>query len=57
MLKHREQTVVAKGELVGEMRDWEFGISRCKLFIYRVNKQLSSTVGHRELYSIACDKS
>ena len=30
-LRHREQTVVAKGELVGEMRDWEFGISRCKL--------------------------
>ena len=30
-LRHREQTVVAKGEFVGEMRDWEFGISRCKL--------------------------
>ena len=35
---------------------WEFGISGCKLIIYRMDKQQGPTVEHRELYSISCDK-
>ena len=40
---HKEQTVVAKGEGEGEGggggKDWEFGISRCKLlYIGWINK-------------------
>ena len=29
---HREQTCVAKGQRGGRGIDWEFGVSRCKLF-------------------------
>ena len=29
--RHREQTVVAKGETVKQGMEWEFGISRCRL--------------------------
>ena len=46
----------AKGEGGGGGKDWEFGISRCKLFIHRLDKQQDPTVEHRELYSICWDK-
>ena len=45
--------VVAEGG--GGGVDWEFGISKCKLLTYRMDKQ-GPTVQHRELYSISCDK-
>ena len=39
-LTHTEnRSVVTKGEGVGGGMDWEFGISRCKLLIYRTDKQ------------------
>ena len=36
--------VVAKGEVGGEGKDWEFGISRCKLLFIKLDKQKGSTV-------------
>jgi len=45
--------MVAKGEGCGEGKDWEFGISRCKL---ECTRWISNKVHHRELYSIAYDK-
>ena len=48
--------VVAKGEGGGGGKDWEFGVSRCKLvYIGRINNKVL-TAEHRELYSISCDK-
>ena len=29
--RHREQTCGCQGGVAGGMKDWEFGISRCKL--------------------------
>ena len=46
--------MVAKGESGEEGIDWEFGISRCRLF--RMAQQQGPSVEHRELYSISCDK-
>ena len=37
--RHREQTVVAKGEGGGSGMDREFGVSRCKLITFRTDKQ------------------
>ena len=48
--------MVAKGESDEEGIDWEFGISRCKTIIFRMDQQQGPTVQHRELYSISCDK-
>jgi len=35
---------------------WEYGISRCKTIIYRMDEQQGPILEHRELYSISCDK-
>ena len=43
--------VVAKGKEGGREMDWEFGVSRCKLF--RMDKQQGPIVYHRELYPIS----
>ena len=51
----QDRFVIAKWEDSGEGRDWEFGISRCKLlYIEWVNKVLLYSTG--KLYSISCDK-
>ena len=52
-----DRLVFAKGEVGGRGMDWEFGISKCKLFIiYRMDKQQDLNVEHMKLYSISCDK-
>ena len=49
--------VVAKGEGGLGGKEWECGFSICKLFFCRMDKQqVYSTVWHKELYSISCDK-
>ena len=50
--RHREQNCGCQGG--GGGMDWEVGISRCKLLIYRMDQQ-GPTVQHRELYSISSD--
>jgi len=48
--------MVAKGGAEGQGGiEWQFGVSRCKL-LHRMNKQQSSTVQQRELYSISYNK-
>ena len=52
--RHREQTVVAKGERGGGGMDWEFRISRCKL-LYREwinNKVLLYSTGNNSQYPV-----
>ena len=46
--------VVAKEEGDGGGMDWEFGVSRCKLFIYRMDKQqgLLYSTGHYIQYPV-----
>ena len=53
--RHREQTCgcPAGGDWGG--KDWEFGVSRCKL-LHRMDKQQGPTVEHREPYSTSCDE-
>ena len=42
--RHREQTVVAKGEGVGGGMDWEFGISRGQLvYVEWINNKVLYT--------------
>ena len=39
--RHREQTCGCKGEGTGGGKDWEFGVSRCKLvYIEWINKKV-----------------
>ena len=40
----------------GRGMDWEFGVVRCKLFTFRMDKQQVPTVEHRELYPVSWDK-
>ena len=57
--RHREQTCGCQERGVGGVwggMEWEVGVSRCKLFIYRMDKQQGLTVEHKELYSISYDK-
>ena len=48
--------MIAKDKRIVGRMNWEFGISRCKLFIQRMDKQQGPTVQHRELYSMGCGK-
>ena len=45
--------VVAKVEGAGGGKDWEFGISSCKLLYKGWDKQQGPTVQHKELCSIS----
>ena len=45
-----------KGKGDGGGINWEFGISRYKLLLHKIDKQQGPTVYHRELYSISCNK-
>ena len=47
--------VVAKGDRVVGGVEWEVGVSKCKLFMSKMDKQQGFT-WHRELCSISCDK-
>ena len=42
--RNREQICGCQGTEGGGGMDWEFGISRCKLIIYRMGKQQGPTV-------------
>ena len=46
----------AKVKLGGGGVGWEYGISRCKTIMYRMDEQQGPILEHRELYSISCDK-
>ena len=50
--RHREGTCGGPSE----GNAWEFEISRCKLLIYRTDKQRDLTAQHREPYSISCNE-
>ena len=50
---HGEQTCGCQGEREGIGKDREFGIGRCKLLTFRMDKQWCPIVQHRELYSIS----
>ena len=46
-----------KFKKAGRRMDWEFGVSRCKLLPFRMDKQLSPTIQHRELCPVSWDRS
>ena len=50
--RHREQTVVNKGEEDGEGMEWDFGISRCKLVYteWMKNKVVLQSTGNSIQY-------
>ena len=52
--RHRERLVVAKGETGGRGKNWEFGISRCKLLYigWINNKVLLYSTGNLTQYSV-----
>ena len=54
--RHREQSVVAKGE--GRWGREGLGVwdEQMQPLVYRMDTQQGPTVEHRELYSISCDK-
>ena len=52
--RHRERLVVAKGETGGRGKNWEFGISRCKLLYigWINNKVLLYSTGNYIQYPV-----
>ena len=55
--RHREQTCGCQGgEWGGGGMDWEFAVSRCKLFYEEWINNKVLPVPHRELYLISRDK-
>ena len=53
---HREQTVVTKGEGVGEGWSGKVGVKQMQTITYGKDKPQGPTAKHRELYSSSCDK-
>ena len=53
--RHREQTCSCQEGGWGG-KDWEFGVSRLKTILYRMDRQQGPNTQHMELYLIFCDK-